>query len=460
MATASYRHTSSALLLGAVLGLLSGWPLTPPEDSPAAAIAHRVMELVEGRYVEAIDGPQWLLKGLDQALSQLDRHSRFFPPSEATQFEQDTGGILFGIGIIMKKNETGGATVERVLPKGPAERAGIRAGDQIVSIEGDRSDRWELAQISARIRGVIDTDVSLGVLRDGKELQISARRAAVHIPSVTESALFTANDRTAPSIGLIRLQQFQPESSTELQQAVEKLLAEGVGGLILDLRNNGGGLFSEAVKIVSLFLEEGPSVVSTRGRTGSSDHQTFKTDADGPFLDVPLAILIDRFSASASEIVAASLRDHQRALLVGEMSFGKWSVQELIPIGGGKNRSLLKLTTQSFHAPLGLRVTHDENGDRAGLQPDLAVEMLPQENLQLITRWRQRSFDRIEDPLELTKLADPDGTAEIDELGNGDPTITAAIDLLRDPATRTSLMNDGTPVSEAAKMAPGEERPR
>ncbi|MEO2148879.1 MAG: S41 family peptidase, partial [bacterium] len=273
MAIVSFRHTSSALLLGALLGLLSSWPLTTPADPPAAVIAHQVMQVVEGRYVEEVDGPKWLLEGLDQALSQLDRHSRFFPPAEATRFEQETGGILFGIGIIMKKNENGGATIDKVLPDGPAQLAGILAGDQIISIEGDRTEDWELAQISARIRGILDTEVSLGLLRNGTELQVTARRAEVQIPSITESTLFTAADRSTTTVGLIRLQQFQPESSSRLQQAVQKMVASGAEGVILDLRNNGGGLLHEAVKIVSLFLQEGQTVVSTRGRSGSGDHQ-------------------------------------------------------------------------------------------------------------------------------------------------------------------------------------------
>ena len=460
MAIVSFRHTSSALLLGALLGLLSSWPLTTTADPPAAVIAHQVMQVVEGRYVEEVDGPKWLLDGLDQALSQLDRHSRFFPPAEATRFEQETGGILFGIGIIMKKNENGGATIDKVLPDGPAQRAGILAGDQIVSIEGDRSEDWQLAQISARIRGILDTEVSLGLLRNGTELQITARRAEVQIPSITESTLFAAEDRSTTSIGLIRLQQFQPESSTQIQQAIEKMIASGIEGVILDLRNNGGGLLHEAVKIVSLFLKEGQTVVSTRGRTGSGDHQVFQNDDDGPFLELPLAILIDRYSASASEIVASSLRDHQRAVLVGEISFGKWSVQDLISVGRGKTRSLVKLTTQSFHAPQSLRVTQDENGDRAGIQPDLEIETKPQQHLQLSSHWRQRSFDRIENPTELTRLADPDDSLEVDEIGNGDPVLSAAIQLLRDAPARTTLLNNSTPVSQKTEDPAAEETPR
>ncbi|MEO2149496.1 MAG: S41 family peptidase, partial [bacterium] len=152
--------------------------------------------------------------------------------------------------------------------------------------------------------------------------------------------------------------------------------------------------------------------------------------------------------------------DHQRAVLVGEVSFGKWSVQDLIPVGRGKTRSLVKLTTQSFHAPQSLRVTHDENGDRAGIQPDLEVETKPQQHLQLSSHWRQRSFDRIENPTELTRLADPDDSLEIDEIGNGDPVLSAAIQLLRDAPSRTTLLNNSTPVSQKTEGPAVEETPR
>ncbi len=443
MASNTHRNTTTALLVGAILGLLCGWPQHPPASEPAAVVADRVIRVIEARYVEAVDGQQLLRKGLDRVVQQLDRNSRFFPPAEAARFEQETGGIVFGIGIILTAAAEGGATVLAVIPGGPADESGIRTQDRITGIDGDDCSDWTIEQLSMQIRGDLDSAVEIRVERDGTELDLSATRGQVQVPSVTEIALFRPTQQDAGGIGLIRLLQFQPDTSTEVRLALEKLIAAGAEGVVLDLRNNGGGLFSEAIDVVSLFLEQGLTVVTTRGRSGPDSEKSVKVEQSGPFLEVPLVILIDGGSASASEIVASSLRDHRRAALIGSLSFGKWSVQDLIPIRDGTETSILKLTTQSFHAPRGIRVSHDDSGHRSGLIPDLELATSPAVSLDLVRSWRGRSYERIEQPGAITLLEDPHPDQKVDLLGNGDTALCAAIDRLRDPAALRQWIADG-----------------
>ncbi|MGE4618940.1 MAG: S41 family peptidase, partial [Planctomycetota bacterium] len=274
-------------------------------------------------------------------------------------------------------------------------------------------------------------------------------RDEVHIPSVTEVALFSTADDTGPSTGLVRLRQFQPNSTVELKSAVESLTQAGISALVIDLRGNTGGLFNEAVSVSSLFLDQDLTVVKTRGRVGVREENLSAVAEPGPFLDVPLAILIDGSSASASEIVAAALRDHQRAVLVGSNSFGKWTAQDLIYIPSGSNESLLKLTTQSFHPPIGSSISHDERGQRSGLIPDLAIATNPEIAYQLALAHRSRSYERIEAPAAVSRFPVPDRQSTVDSRGNGDPVLVSALQLLGDSERyKILLQTEKNPLQE------------
>lgn len=439
---------TTAITLGAVLALLCGWPLPQATSEPAEVLAARVLRVVEEHYVEPVDAQELLRSGLDRIIQGLDRNSRYFSAEQANQFEQETGGFLYGIGVILRESDKSELLIERVLPSGPAHRAGILSGDEIVSVNGESAEDWDLSRLSSELRGDRGTDVEIGIERSSEPLNITVQRDEVRIPSVTEIAVFTSDTDSPMTIGLIRLQQFQPKSTEELQQAIEKVVAAGARGIVLDLRGNSGGLFSEAVSISSLFLEAGLTVVKTRGRAGEVEEQVSKVATPGPYLDLPLVILIDGGSASASEIVASSLRDHRRAALVGSTTFGKWTAQDLIYIPGKSDRSLLKLTTQSFHPPRGLRVSQDETGQRAGLLPDLTVEIGPETEFQLATAYRSRSFERIEQPEALAQIAAPDPESPVDLLGNGDPVLNAAAQLLAQPDHWSTLLKESAPSSK------------
>ncbi len=442
------RSTTSAIVLGAVLALLCGWPLSHPTSEPAEVLAARVLRIVEKHYVEPVDGQQLLRKGLDRVIQGLDRNSRYFSPSEALEFERETGGYLFGIGVILREDEQLGHLIERVIPDGPASSAGIRVGDQIVAVDGDPATAWDLRELSSRLRGKQGTMVEIGLHRADEDISLSVDRDEVHIPSVIEIALFSADDDSVPMTGLVRLRQFQPDSTAEVKNAVALIVAAGATSIILDLRGNAGGLFTEAVAISSLFLDAGDTVVKTRGRSGIRSEEVSSVKQPGPFRHLPVAILIDSSSASASEIVAAALRDHRRAALVGTDSFGKWTAQDLIYIPSGSEQSLLKLTTQSFHPPEGTRVGRDELGKAAGLIPDVAVTTNPETARQIAINTRSRSFARIEQPGALSRLPIPDAQVAVDQLGNGDPVLSAALQLLAQPERWQALLKISTPPSK------------
>ncbi|HIC22483.1 MAG TPA: hypothetical protein EYO84_03580, partial [Planctomycetes bacterium] len=292
------------------------------------------------------------------------------------------------------------------------------------------------------------TMVEIGLHRADEDISLSVDRDEVHIPSVIEIALFSADDDSVPMTGLVRLRQFQPDSTAEVKNAVALIVAAGATSIILDLRGNAGGLFTEAVAISSLFLDAGDTVVKTRGRSGIRSEEVSSVKQPGPFRHLPVAILIDSSSASASEIVAAALRDHRRAALVGTDSFGKWTAQDLIYIPSGSEQSLLKLTTQSFHPPEGTRVGRDELGKAAGLIPDVAVTTNPETARQIAINTRSRSFARIEQPGALSRLPIPDAQVAVDQLGNGDPVLSAALQLLAQPERWQALLKISTPPSK------------
>ena len=163
--SASDRRNTTPLLLGALLALVGAWPLAEPEQEPPGVVAERVMRVVEARYVVPVDGNQLLHEGIDRILDPLDRHTRFFPPAAAKQFEQDTDGILFGIGIVLRQTTENGVIIERVLPGGSAHDAGFLAGDLVISVGGESTREWTLPRVSRHIRGELDSEVTIGVLR-------------------------------------------------------------------------------------------------------------------------------------------------------------------------------------------------------------------------------------------------------------------------------------------------------
>ena len=317
-----------------------------------------VLKIVKENYVKEPNIKDLIYGALNGMVSSLDPFSAFFPPDKYKEFMQETEGEFGGIGIEISM-EKGRPIVVSPIEGTPAYRAGLRAGDIIIAVDGEDTFGKSLLEIVRKIRGKPGTKVVLTIMRKGAEkpFKVEITRAIIRI----ESVKWTRYE----DLGYIKIIQFQHNTARDLKRAVRDLLSQGVKGLILDLRNNPGGLLSEAVRVSDVFLAEGKLVVYTKGRGGEEDKYYAKEPPIVPE-SMPLVVLINKGSASASEIVTGALKDHGRATIVGEKSFGKASVQNIIPLEDG---SALKLTVAYYYTPKG-NLIHKE-----GITPDVKVAM-------------------------------------------------------------------------------------
>ena len=290
--------------------------------------------------------------------SQLDRHSRFYNPTEYRAFKDDTHRRYVGIGVMIRKVEAG-VLITRIFPNGPAEEAGLVVGEFILSVEGNSIADLDLGQVSSRIKGEEDTMVEILVSsHDHKERVIKVTRKKISVSSV-EGIRVDEN-----GTGYIRLVQFTSRSGEEFRDGMRDLLDQGAKRVILDLRDNAGGLLSAAIDVAECFLPRGQLIVSIRGRK-KEEERSFKANPEDLFDTLPIVILMNGGSASASEIVGGALSVLGRAEIVGEQSFGKGSVQTIFPLS---DNSGLRLTTAMYFLPDGSTI-HEE-----GVEPKYLVE--------------------------------------------------------------------------------------
>ncbi|TYO98746.1 carboxyl-terminal processing protease [Geothermobacter ehrlichii] len=321
-----------------------------------------VLTIVRKSYVEQVDLSQLVHGAIEGMLATLDPHSGYMPPEMFEEMQIDTTGEFGGLGIEITM-EDGVLTIVTPLEDTPASRAGLQPGDQIVRIEEKSTKNMNLMEAVRLMRGPAGTEISLAIAREGEErlLEVSLVREIIKIHSVKARLL-------DDGIGYVRIAQFQERTADDLRRALDDLVAETGGeldGLVLDLRNNPGGLLEQAVKVADAFLKEG-LIVYTEGRDEESQ-MSFSAEADGTEPDCPLVVLINSGSASASEIVAGALRDHRRALILGTRSFGKGSVQTIIPLEDGSG---LRLTTARYFTPNGTSI------QARGIRPDIEVHSL------------------------------------------------------------------------------------
>jgi len=316
--------------------------------------------IVQSDYVEEVD-PQKLIYGaLQGMLSSLDKHSQFMDPDTYKEMKVETKGEFGGLGIVITiKDDL--LTIISPIDDTPAYKVGIKAGDKIIKIDGESTKDITLIDAVKKMRGKPGTQCMLTVLREGEQkfLEFTITRAIIKIESIKEAKVIE------DKIGYIRLIEFQEKTPEELEKALKQLERKGIESLILDLRNNPGGLLNVAVKVADKFLPENEVIVSTRGRRPEQDI-VFKSTSQGAHRDYPLIVLINEGSASASEIVAGAIRDHNRGMLLGHKSFGKGSVQTVIPLSDGSG---LRLTTAKYFTPSGICI-HD-----IGIEPDILVDL-------------------------------------------------------------------------------------
>lgn len=294
-------------------------------------------------------------------LRSLDPHSSFMPPEMFGEMQVETEGRFGGLGIeITIRDDV--LTVVAPIEETPAFRAGILAGDQIVLVEGESTKDMTLIEAVKKLRGPEGTEVTIGILRPGftEPKEFTIVRAVIKIKSVRWTKL-------PEDVGYIKIRSFQKTTVNEIKGALKDLEAQGMSALILDLRNNPGGLLDQAIAVSEVFLEDGKLIVYTKGRLANQNMKGFSKGGD-IWSNQPLAILINGGSASASEIVAGALKDWDRATLIGTQSFGKGSVQTIIPLSDGSG---LRLTTAKYYTP-----DHTEIHGK-GIAPDIIVELEP-----------------------------------------------------------------------------------
>lgn len=336
---------------------------------------------IDKNYVGKVDRRVLIEAAIRGMLQELDQYSSYIPPAEVSRFTQDVDQEFGGIGIqVSISPQTRRLTVTTPLPGTPAYKAGILAGDTIMEIEGKDTAGFNISDAVKLLKGPPGQEVSIGVRHVGspKTETIKVERAIIQVATVLgdtfgkgDSWDFMLDD--TQKIGYIRLSSFGRRTAEELHEALESLQAHGVKGLILDLRFNPGGLLSQAREVSNLFIEKGV-IVSTKGR--SVPERIFRADKPGTFSKFPIAILVNRYSASASEIVSACLQDHKRAVIIGERTWGKGSVQNVIQLEGGN--SALKLTTASYHRPSGKNIHRSKNAkdtDEWGVKPNEGFEI-------------------------------------------------------------------------------------
>jgi carboxyl-terminal processing protease len=310
-----------------------------------------VLSLIWTEYADEIDFEKANQAAIQGMLSTLDPHSTFFTRADYDKLKQDHDSEFYGIGVTILRHRDG-VYVQSPVPNTPAARAGLRYGDRIVEVDGKDAREWTSEQVSKAVRGERGEPVNLKVERAGAlaPLYFTIVRDAVSQPSVRTAYMIRPGTGYAALTG-----GFTSTTSDELERAIKKLKEEGLRQLVLDLRNNPGGLLKESINVASQFLPRGQTIVSVRGRGEYGTPQTFENTAYDPE-DFPLVVLVNRNSASASEIVAGAIQDYGRGYLVGETTFGKGLVQRVFSLDYGTG---LTLTTQKYYTPYGRSIQRD-----------------------------------------------------------------------------------------------------
>lgn len=380
--------TAFILLLGAnvcvgwrVFGAANGADAGEDGAYENIAVLTRAMQLIRQDYV---DEKKTTYRALTYAalrgmFNSLDPHSRFMEPRELKGMEDDTKSEFGGLGVTVTMRE-GMLTIVSPMEDTPGYRAGLLPGDQILKINGEATEQMELTAAIDRLRGEPGQKVTLTVLRPSSRQikDYTVERAIIKVASVKDAKLLDAKLTGGAKIGYVRITQFNEPTASELGEKLDALEAQGMQALVLDLRNNPGGILEGAVDVCGQFVGPNTMVVSTEGRVASSK-KAYKTSANAKRRQrFPLAILINGGSASAAEIVAGALRDLNRAVLVGETSFGKGSVQSVIELPDGAG---VRLTTAKYYTP-SKQVIHEK-----GIAPAIRATMTPeQENLLILQR--------------------------------------------------------------------------
>jgi carboxyl-terminal processing protease len=335
----------------AIAGLLivplvaGGFLIQEKSARDGARLLDQVLSLVSDRFVDTLDASALYEKAARGLVKELsDPYSELLSPKQLQDFRRTTNGKYGGLGMLIEKLD-GGVTVSKVFPHTPAENAGIREGDRIVQIDTATTTGWGISQVSQTLLGDPGTKVQVKFARPGvsQPIQVKFTRAIIHIPAVQFSMMLDSKT------GYFPLLQFNETAASEFTDALRSLSKQGAKSVIIDLRGNPGGILEQAIDMGDLLLDDGQQISSVRGR-GPEQQQKFVASGSAEFKNLQLVVLTDGGTASAAEIVAGALQDHDRALIVGNTSFGKGLVQTVYPLDGGW---ALKMTTAKWFTPNG-----------------------------------------------------------------------------------------------------------
>jgi len=389
---------------------------TQSETYEKLKIFSEVLYLIQTNYVEEVDIQEVIYGGIHGMLKVLDPHSSFMPPDVYSEMQVETRGNFGGLGIqIAIKDDQ--LTVIAPIDDTPAFRAGIEAGDQIIKIEETPTKDMLLMEAVKLLRGPKGTAVTITIMRDSfeKPKEFTITRDVIELKSATSRMLLDG-------IGYVRLRQFSENTSDELEDALNDLEAKGMEAVVLDLRSNPGGLLNSAVDVADKFLEKGKLIVYTEGRKKNQDMR-FMAHDDFTHPNYPMVILVNHGSASASEIVAGALQAHSRAILIGTQTYGKGSVQSVIPLS---DNSGLRLTTAKYFTPDG-RSIHEK-----GITPDIIVPFEPpavvaEEDTQEEPETSEQETGETpeEEDVKMTEVQ------EVEQMISRDPQLQRAMDVLK-----------------------------
>lgn len=312
--------------------------------------------ILQDDYYQPVDRSTLENGAIEGMMSSLrDPYSTYYSPEDYAKLQEHTSGEFVGIGVIIEMKDSQ-LDIVSLLENSPASEAGIQPGDVIVAVDGEPASALSEDEVATKIRGEAGTTVVVKMRRANQEIDFPVVRRRIEIPVISTQTL----DRAGKKIGYVRLEQFSQDAGAKLRGAVDKLVADGAQAIILDLRNNGGGLLDESVEVGSIFIQNGP-IVSVVSRDGQDEVFNARGNANE---NVPMVVLINGYTASASEIVAGALKDDHRAKLIGEKTFGKGVVQTLQPL---ENGGALKYTSATYYTPAGIDI------NKVGIEPDIPV---------------------------------------------------------------------------------------
>jgi carboxyl-terminal processing protease len=359
------RKTVIALVALATPLLVGGFVIQERSARDGVRLFEQVMSIVGDRFVDSVSASALYEKAARGLLKELkDPYTELYTPKQLEAFNTTTGGFYGGVGMLIEEQD-GNIVISKVYPHTPAEEANIIEGDRIIQVDTASTRGWKIDQVSSKLKGEPGTKVTAKFARPGYSEPITATftRRVIRIPAIPFGIMLDGK------IGYVPVQNFNETSASELAQQILRLQGEGAKGLVLDLRGNPGGFLDQALEMSNLFLNRGQEILSVRDRQGISELHKAERDPVAPRL--PLVILTDAYTASASEIVAGALQDHDRALIVGTTSFGKGLVQSVYRLDGGY---AIKLTSGKWYTPSGRSIQKErkllDDGQFVEVRPD------------------------------------------------------------------------------------------